>query len=241
MKNKRTNDSGARVYKRKSTNQPIGNTSLYNEKTILDFWRPQQAKKASKKTKSKSRSVSQERENSVGAGTGSKPIPLVKNPSKHLLTANNITLFQKDQLNDYKKKILFNEEFVGNLKTILEPLIKLSKTSLFTQKFYDNFLSEGVYEDFIQENMESLIVKFLMQISEDFVYVPLGYTSKNGESADKAKLKLIEGFNDVKKLSLQYHASNSTEVRDNYLQILILKIRKKLKVFFQLTLLHKFV
>jgi hypothetical protein len=224
MKNKRTNDSGARVYKRKSTNQPIGNTSLYNEKTILDFWRPQQAKKASKKTKSKSRSVSQERENSVGAGTGSKPMPLVKNPSKHLLTANNITLFQKDQLNDYKKKILFNEEFVGNLKTILEPLIKLSKTSLFTQKFYDNFLSESVYEDFLHENMESLIVKFLMQISDDFVYVPLGYTSKNGESADKAKLKLIEGFNDVKKLSLQYHASKSTEVRDNYLQILILKI-----------------
>lgn len=213
MKNKRTIDTGARVYKRKSTNQPIGNTSIYNEKTILDFWRPKQAKKASKKTKSKSRSVSQERENSVGAGTGSKPMPLVKNPSKHLLTANNITLFPKEQLNDYKKKILFNEEFVGNLKTILEPLIKLSRTSLFSQNFTHSFLNDNIFEIFIQENIESLIIKFLMQISDDFVYVPLGYTSKNGESAEKTKLKLIEGFNDVKKLSLQYHASNSTEVK----------------------------
>jgi hypothetical protein len=214
MNRKRKNETSNNnfINKRKSAN----NTNKDSiEKTLLDYWKPKQNKKESKKVKSKSRSVSQEKENEIGkmsksskGSNSSKSHVLVKNPSKQALVLNNLL---KDSMMDYKKKILFSEEFVGNLKLILEPFVKETEKSLFSQKVYKSLFNHESYQNFIQENFDSVLIKFLMQVSssDDFVYVPLSFTSKNGESADKSKLKLIEGFNDSKKLNLQYHASNS--------------------------------
>ncbi len=203
--------------KRKKTSEitnrgrPCKVTSLYNEKTLLDFWKPKnEKKKASKAKKSKSRSLSQEKEN-LENEFGSKKHVLIKNPSKQMLVGNTGNNMSNNFSYEYKRKILFNEDLVGNLKTLLEPYV-ISLKKAFMSSGVSNIFDELIFNDFLDDNFDSLVLKFLMQISDDFLYVPISFTTKNGEGADKTKLRLFEGFNDMKFLSLQYFPSNYREV-----------------------------
>lgn len=208
MKRKRNNEPSVMNKKRKSS----GNLTLTNfsEKTLLDFWGPKQSKKETKKKgKSKSRSDSKDSQRSLGSNhsTQSKTVQLVKNPSKQILKAPIVS----ESLVDYKHKILFNEEFVRKLKLLLEPFLNQAKNCLV--KISPSLLEEETCDKFITSNLDSILTKFLLQINDDFLFVPISYMNKNESTVDKSKLKLLEGFNDLKYISLQYYPIKAKEVR----------------------------
>ena len=215
MKRKRNVETSGNAPKKKtiSTNDSNNNSG---GKTILDFFgKPKVPVKEEKRNKTKSRSISQEKENFEFKPTSKSGLTLVKNPSKQILpgNANNINNLMTTNMFDYKKKILFNEEFVENLKIILEPFLKQTKISLFTQKINENLaLDDVLYDNFFNENIENIITKFLLQLNDDFLYVPVSFLNKESKNVDKSKLKLMEGFNESKYINLQYQASNSKEV-----------------------------
>jgi hypothetical protein len=206
------------IKKKKSIiNPPIGNGS--GDKTLFDFWKPNRDKGKEKNSlRSKSKSIADEIVSMVvDPKPASKTFNLVKNPSKQCLIAPTIT----QNTVDYKNKILFNENFVENLKILLEPFLNMNKKSLFSQNFGDKSMLElEVYEDYTLYNLDSILTKFLLQMEDKFLFVPKCFMTKE-EGIDKTKLKLFEGFNDLKYVSLQYYPENSKEVIDNILIYLI--------------------
>jgi hypothetical protein len=202
MKRKKNNDAFNHNNKKiQSSNSNSG------EKTLLDFWKPVRAKPSDTKgIRSKSKSVAEEIEKIEVKPT--KTYNLIQNPSKHLIAG----VFQPQNFLEYKNKILFNEDFVENFKIILEPFLENNKNNLLSQEISgDEILNEEVYEKFLTNNLENILIKFLLQIDDKFLFVPNSYMNKN-DKPDKTKLKLIEGFNDSKYLCLQYFPLNSKEV-----------------------------
>ena len=138
----------------------------------------------------------------------SKTYNLIQNPSKHLISGD----FQSQCILDYKSRILFNEDFIENLKLILEPFLVSNKNNLLKQiNTIDHIIPQDSYEVFIKNNLENILIKFLLQIDDKFFFVPKSFMKKN-EKQDKSKLKLIEGFTDSKYLCLQYHPTSLKEV-----------------------------
>jgi len=139
----------------------------------------------------------------------SSDVPLVKNPSKQTLPIIPIT--QSSTVN-YKNKILFNENFIEELKLIFEQLFTELRSSLLNHPFSDNFFEIEVYNEYMSKNISNILIKFIQQVHDDFLFIPKSFMEKN-MLIDKDKLKLFEGINDSNiSINLQYYPINSDEV-----------------------------
>jgi hypothetical protein len=200
MKRKKINDSNNNYKKRKASDNNSG------EKRIESYFSLKSKDANINSLITKSKLIEEEIEKIEIKP--SKTYNLIQNPSKHLISGD----FQSQSILDYKNRILFNEDFIENLKLILEPFLDYNKNILLKQiNTIEHIVHQETYEEFVKNNLENIIIKFLLQIDDKLLFVPKSFMNKN-EKPDKSKLKLIEGFTDSKYLCLQYHPTSLKEV-----------------------------
>ena len=179
--------------------------SKNKEKTLFDYYEGTQFI-SNGKEKTKEINNNSEKINKLKKSE----IKLIRNPSKQGLKTNNNLILNNNEGIDYKNKILINEDFVDNLKLLLEPFITKIKISVNNTKSNLDITNDE-YELFINNNINNIISKFILHL-KGFIFIPKSFMNKNSKIVDKAKTKLIEGFDNTKFISLQYHGLNSHEV-----------------------------
>jgi len=180
-------------------------------KTLHKYFAP--VKNVDQKKSSKSRSRSSSKEKTGDFSLLRSNIPLLKNPSKQALIGSSFK--ENKEVADYKNKILFNENFIGKLKLILNPFINSLTNSLVKKHLKINIFDEDFCETFLEDNFQNILIKFLLQTCDDFLYIPIDFTDSNEVdlSNKKKKLKLFENLKELKNLTLQYNPTNSKEVK----------------------------
>jgi hypothetical protein len=211
MKRKRNNEPSKKQKKRKSIQYSSSPDKPEYERTLFDFWKPARKDNKSGNNKSKSKEKIFNEKNQLKSNGSNNRFNLIKNPSKQHLQpqVNNI-----HKVHDYKKTILFNDDFIENLKSILEPFVfemrnVYSNGNLF--HFRENIFNTEIFDKYSEENLFYIYSKFILHLGDNFLFIPKSFA---GESPEKEKMKLIEGFNDVKKIFLQYSPLTMKEVRN---------------------------
>lgn len=206
-KRKNTEFSANVLANRKSTNN---HPKYIENKTLTKYFAPIKKSENNKSSKSRSRSTSKDK--TVDFNLLRSNIPLIKNPSKQALIGSSFK--ENKEIQDYKNKILFNENFIETLKKYLNPFIYSLTNSLLTKHLKNNFFDENFCEAFLEDNFQNILIKYLLQTCDDFLYIPIEFINSNEEdlSNKKKKLKLFENLKELKNLTLQYNPANSKEV-----------------------------
>jgi hypothetical protein len=196
--------SNPRPLKKKKIIADSNKKTSSGDKKLEDFW--VKPKKVNKEEIAEGFKFT--RENLINEG--SQNIPLIKNPSKQTLVAGQVCT---NIPVNYKNKILFNENFIEEFQKILEPILKIIRTSIFNFDLgKEDFFIAEIYDEFLINNLFNTLVKFVLHTNDDFLFIPKSFMTKS-DTIEKDKLKLFEGILDSKNIThLQYMPINSKEV-----------------------------
>lgn len=115
--------------------------------------------------------------------------------------------------NQMFEKTIFNENFISQLNDFLVPFLNIMKNSLinaFLKDFSFLKLTEEEINKFFDQNMTNLLIKFILQLSKNFLFIPK--TFENEKYFEKEKIKLFNGFDETKYITFKYDAIKSSEV-----------------------------
>jgi hypothetical protein len=196
--------------KKKKHSTSSSTTNGSGDKTIMDFFgRPKEIKEETKKElRSKSKTMALEFENINKVPSKSSQTNLMKNPSKHAIFGNQ----KVENTIEYKNKILFNEDFIENIKKLWEPYLTMSLKSLVEHcNIFDLNDYKKIIEDFYNTHIDNILTKFIIQCDDNFIFIPRSFLQEPCKEM-RSKLKFFEGFNETSKICLQYFPLNAQEV-----------------------------